>query len=275
MEDKHNKGKGASFLFSKKNKSKTVIEVKRAVFGKGFEIIAGPCVIESKEQLIQTAEFLKAKGIKAMRGGAFKPRTSPYSFQGLGKEALEWFKEIGDKYEIATVCEVMDPRKVELCSKFIDVLQVGTRNAQNFDLLKEVGKVRNPVLLKRGFGNTIKEWLSAAEYIMKEGNENVILCERGIRTFEDSTRFTLDISAVPVVRQLSHLPIIVDPSHAAGKRDFVIPLARAGYAVGADGLMVEIHPSPDKALSDSHQQLSFEEFDNLLNELKDLGYNGL
>jgi 3-deoxy-7-phosphoheptulonate synthase len=272
MENNQTEGRKGPFLFSKEHKTSSKIMVKNAIFGSGFEIIAGPCVIESEKQLAQTAKFLNEKGIKAMRGGAFKPRTSPYSFQGLGKKALEWLKKIGDKYNLATVCEVMDPRKVELCSQFIDVLQIGTRNAQNYDLLKEVGKVKNPVLLKRGFGTTIKEWLLAAEYIMNEGNENIILCERGIRTFEDSTRFTLDISAVPVVKQLSHLPIIIDPSHAAGKRDFVIPLARAGYAVGADGLIVEIHPNPEKALSDSHQQLSFREFDNLLQGLNDLGY---
>nr|1ZCO_A Chain A, 2-dehydro-3-deoxyphosphoheptonate aldolase [Pyrococcus furiosus]1ZCO_B Chain B, 2-dehydro-3-deoxyphosphoheptonate aldolase [Pyrococcus furiosus] len=260
--------------YSKEYDEKTVVKINDVKFGEGFTIIAGPCSIESREQIMKVAEFLAEVGIKVLRGGAFKPRTSPYSFQGYGEKALRWMREAADEYGLVTVTEVMDTRHVELVAKYSDILQIGARNSQNFELLKEVGKVENPVLLKRGMGNTIQELLYSAEYIMAQGNENVILCERGIRTFETATRFTLDISAVPVVKELSHLPIIVDPSHPAGRRSLVIPLAKAAYAIGADGIMVEVHPEPEKALSDSQQQLTFDDFLQLLKELEALGWKG-
>ena len=258
--------------YSKEYRDKTVVKVGDVKIGEGFTIMAGPCAIESEEMIMKVAEFLAEKGVKVLRGGAFKPRTSPYSFQGHGEEALKWLRRAADEYGLVTVTEVTDTRKVPLVSRYSDIVQIGARNSQNFELLKEVGKIDNPVLLKRGMGNTVQELLYSAEYVMSEGNENVILCERGIRTFETSTRFTLDISAVPVVKELSHLPIVVDPSHPAGRRSLVIPLAKAAYAVGADGILVEVHPEPEKALSDSAQQLTFEEFERLLEELEGLGW---
>ncbi|WP_148266052.1 3-deoxy-7-phosphoheptulonate synthase [Pyrococcus sp. ST04] len=260
--------------YSKEYKDKTVVKIGDVKIGEGFTIIAGPCAIESEEQIMKVAEFLAELGVRVLRGGAFKPRTSPYSFQGYGEKALQWMKKAAEEYGLVTVTEVMDTRQVPLVAKYSDIIQIGARNSQNFELLKEVGKTENPVLLKRGMGNTVQELLYSAEYIMAQGNENVILCERGIRTFETSTRFTLDISAVPVVKEISHLPIIVDPSHPAGRRSLVIPLAKAAYAVGADGIMVEVHPNPEKALSDSKQQLTFEEFKILLQELEGLGWKG-
>ena len=254
--------------FSKEYKRKTIVKVGDVKFGEGFTVIAGPCSVESEEQIMKTAEFLSEIGVKVLRGGTFKPRTSPYSFQGHGEKALKWLKKAGEEFDLITVSEVMDTRKVELVAKYVDILQIGTRNSQNFELLKEVGKINKPVILKRGFANTIQEWLYSAEYILSKGNENVILCERGIRTFETSTRFTLDISAVPVVKELSHLPIIVDPSHAAGKRSLVKPLAKAALAVGAHGVMLEVHPNPEEALSDKDQALGFEDFLELWEELK-------
>ena len=258
--------------FSKEYKPKTVVKVGDVKIGDGFTIIAGPCAIESEEQIRKVAEFLAESGVKVIRGGAFKPRSSPYSFQGHGEKALKWLRNAADEYGLVTVTEVMDTSQVDLVAKYSDIVQIGARNAQNFDLLKAVGRIDNPVLLKRGMGNTVQELLYSAEYILSEGNENVILCERGIRTFENSTRFTLDISAVPVAKELSHLPIIVDPSHPAGKRSLVTPLAKAAYAVGADGIMVEVHPEPEKALSDSAQQLTFGDFRGLLGELRSLGW---
>jgi len=258
--------------FSKEYKPKTVVKVGDVKIGDGFTIIAGPCAIESEEQIRKVAEFLAESGVKVIRGGAFKPRSSPYSFQGHGEKALKWLRNAADEYGLVTVTEVMDTSQVDLVAKYSDIVQIGARNAQNFDLLKAVGRIDNPVLLKRGMGNTVQELLYSAEYILSEGNENVILCERGIRTFENSTRFTLDISAVPVAKELSHLPIIVDPSHPAGKRSLVTPLAKAAYAVGADGIMVEVHPEPEKALSDSAQQLTFDGFKELLGELRSLGW---
>ncbi|ACJ16621.1 2-dehydro-3-deoxyphosphoheptonate aldolase [Thermococcus onnurineus NA1] len=260
------------FKFSKEYKSRTVIKVGDVRIGDGFTIIAGPCAVESEEQITKVAEFLAEVGVKVIRGGAFKPRTSPYSFQGYGERALKWLRKAADEYGLVTVTEVMDTSQVELVAKYSDIVQIGARNAQNFELLKAVGKIDNPVLLKRGMGNTVQELLHSAEYIMSGGNENVILCERGIRTFETATRFTLDISVVPVIKELSHLPAIVDPSHPAGRRSLVIPLAKAAYAVGADGIMVEVHPEPEKALSDSAQQLDFEGFRKLLEELEGLGW---
>ncbi|MCM8831352.1 MAG: 3-deoxy-7-phosphoheptulonate synthase [Candidatus Omnitrophica bacterium] len=236
--------------------------------GKKIVVIAGPCSIESKEQFYKVAVSVKNAGASILRGGAFKPRTSPYSFQGLGKQGLEILKEVAQEVGIVTVTEVMDTRDVELVAKYSDILQIGARNMQNFSLLKEVGNTQKPVILKRGLSSTIKELLMSAEYILSEGNFNVILCERGIRTFEDFTRNTLDISAIAVVKQLSHLPIIVDPSHAAGKWGLVSPLSKAAVACGADGLLIEVHPNPQEALSDGPQQLLPENFSLLMQELK-------
>ncbi len=236
--------------------------------GKKIVIMAGPCAVESLKTLEEIAQQVKKAGATVLRGGAFKPRTSPYSFQGLGEEGLKYLKAAGDELDMVTVSEVMDPRDVGLVAKYADILQIGARNMQNFNLLKEVGMTKKPVLLKRGLSSTVKEMLMSAEYILAGGNFNVVLCERGIRTFEDSTRNTLDISAVPVIKQLSHLPIIVDPSHAAGKWGLVGPLAKAAMAIGADGLIIEVHTSPEDALSDGAQSLIPANFAGLMGELK-------
>ncbi len=243
--------------------------------GKGVKIgteeivvIAGPCAIENYATLYETAKLVKSFGGKCLRGGAFKPRTSPYTFQGLGEEGLKFLKEAGDTLDMVTVTEVMDTRDVELVGRYTDVLQIGARNMQNFNLLKEVGLMKKPVILKRGLSATVKEWLMSAEYILAGGNMNVILCERGIRTFEDSTRNTLDISAIPVVKELSHLPIIVDPSHAAGRWGLVGPLSKAAIAAGSDGLIVEVHIHPEDALSDGAQSLTPENFKALVSSVR-------
>ncbi|OIO36187.1 MAG: 3-deoxy-7-phosphoheptulonate synthase [Candidatus Omnitrophica bacterium CG1_02_44_16] len=231
-------------------------------------IIAGPCAIENEGLLLEIAEKVKFAGASVLRGGAFKPRTSPYAFQGLGEEGLKMLSRVSKKLNMPTITEVMDTRDVELVARHADILQIGARNMQNFNLLKEVGLTKKPVLLKRGLSSTIKELLMSAEYIMAEGNNNIILCERGIRTFEDYTRNTLDISAVPVVKQLSHLPIIVDPSHAAGKWNLVGALAKAALAAGADGLMIEVHTKPEEAMSDGAQSLLPEKLTLLMHELE-------
>ena len=248
----------------------TVVEITREVKigAKEVIVIAGPCAIESKEQLLRVAKQVKSAGGKILRGGAFKPRTSPYSFQGLGKEGLKILKEVSEEVGLPTITEVMDTRDVELVSQYADILQIGARNMQNFNLLKEIGQTKKPVLLKRGLSATIKELLMSAEYILSGGNFNVILCERGIRTFEEATRNTLDLSAIPVIKQLSHLPVIVDPSHATGKWNLVAPLSKAAVACGADGLLIEVHPKPEEALSDGPQQLIPEKFSELMEELK-------
>jgi 3-deoxy-7-phosphoheptulonate synthase len=229
-------------------------------------VIAGPCAVESHDHLIRIARSVKASGAHLLRGGAFKPRTSPYSFQGHGEDALKWLAEARAVTGLKVVSEVMDVRKVESMSRVVDCLQVGTRNMQNFDLLKELGRVPNPVLLKRGMSATIEEWLLAAEYVLAEGNPNVVLCERGIRTFESATRNTLDLSAIPVLRDLSHLPIAVDPSHGTGRRDGVAPMTKAAIAAGADAVMIEVHDDPERALSDGAQSLSLEAFDALMKD---------
>jgi 3-deoxy-7-phosphoheptulonate synthase len=249
--------------------SDTVVEVASVSVG-GPEVIvmAGPCSVESREQLGSVARSVQASGARVLRGGAFKPRTSPYSFQGHGEEALRWMREAADEHGLAVVSEVMDVRTIEMMLRYVDCLQVGARNMQNFDLLKELGRVRRSVLLKRGMSATIEEWLLSAEYILAGGNTQVILCERGIRTFENATRNTLDISAIPVVKKRSHLPILVDPSHGTGRRDKVIPMARAAVAAGADGLLIEVHNNPEKALSDGAQSLYPEQFDRLMGELR-------
>ncbi|MDP2922531.1 MAG: 3-deoxy-7-phosphoheptulonate synthase [Candidatus Omnitrophota bacterium] len=248
----------------------SVIKIKDGVEigGKKIIVVAGPCSIESPELLREVAVKVKEAGALILRGGAFKPRTSPYTFQGLGEEGLKILKDVSTELNISTVTEVMDTRDVELVAKYTDILQIGARNMQNFNLLKEVGQTRKPVILKRGLSATIKELLMSAEYILAAGNFNVILCERGIRTFEDFTRNTLDLSAVGAVKQLSHLPIIVDPSHATGKWGLVSPLSKAAIACGADGLLIEVHPKPEEALSDGPQQLVPENFSVLMKELK-------
>jgi len=250
-------------------KESSVIKLGKGVEvgGKKIVMMGGPCAIENLATLSDIASQIKAAGATVLRGGAFKPRTSPYSFQGLGVEGLQMLKKVGDEYGLATISEVMDTRDVETVANYVDVLQIGARNMQNFNLLKEVGLTKKPVLLKRGPSSTVKEMLMSAEYILSGGNFNVIFCERGIRTFEDSTRNTLDISAIPVAKQLSHLPIIVDPSHAAGKWGLVAPLSRAAIASGADGLIIEVHSHPEDALSDGAQSLLPSNFAALVEEL--------
>jgi 3-deoxy-7-phosphoheptulonate synthase len=233
--------------------------------------MAGPCSVESREQLLETARAVKAAGARVLRGGAFKPRTSPYSFQGLGRDGLELLVEAREETGLPIVTEVMEPADVDLVAEHADILQIGARNMQNFPLLKEVGRINRPVLLKRGLSGTIEEWLMAAEYVMSNGNFQVILCERGIRTFETAVRNTLDLSAVPIVKRLSHLPVIADPSHGTGKWYLVKPLALAALAVGADGLLIEVHPSPDTALSDGPQSLNLDSFSNMMDALRLVG----
>ena len=249
----------------------TVVEVGSARVGAGhFAPIAGPCAVESREQLFAAAEAVAKAGGTILRGDAFKPRTSPYAFQGLGEKALELLAEARDEFGLPFMAEVLDPRDVELVGGYADLIRVGTRNMANFTLLSELGRQAKPVLLKRGFTATIEEWLNAAEYIYKEGNHDVILCERGIRTFETATRNTLDISAVPVVKDLSHLPVIIDPSHSGGRRSLVAALTRAGVAAGADGFMVDVHPSPETALVDGPQAILPSEFAALMDEVRAL-----
>ncbi len=250
----------------------TVIEVGGVRIGGGSMVVmAGPCSIENEAHMVRTAEAVAAAGAQVLRGGAFKPRTSPYAFRGLGEEGLQHLAAARDATGLPVITEVMETRDVELVARYADILQIGTRNMQNFMLLDEVGLAGKPVMLKRGLSATIDEWLLAAEYIMAKGNRNVILCERGIRTFETSTRNTLDLSAIPVVKRLSHLPIVSDPSHGTGHWYLVEPMARASMAVGADGLMIEVHPSPDHALSDGPQSLTFENFDSLMRSLERVG----
>uniref|UniRef100_A0A7C3SPF0 3-deoxy-7-phosphoheptulonate synthase n=1 Tax=Dictyoglomus turgidum TaxID=513050 RepID=A0A7C3SPF0_9BACT len=233
-------------------------------------VMAGPCAVESKEQLFEIAEFVKEVGAKVLRGGAFKPRTSPYSFQGLGIEGLKLLYEAKQKYGLPVITEVMDPRDLEIVAEYADVIQIGARNMQNFTLLKEVGKLRKPVLLKRGISATLEEFLFAAEYIMVGGNSEVILCERGIRTFSDYSRNTLDLTIVPALKHKTHLPVFVDPSHGTGNFRYVPSMAKAAIAAGADGLIIEVHPHPEKALSDGPQSLTFSDFRRLMNELKSI-----
>ncbi len=238
--------------------------------GNELVIMSGPCAVESREQLMQTAHAIKKAGAQILRGGAYKPRTSPYAFQGLEEEGLLYMKEAREATGLPVICEVTSLNAIEAAVKYVDMLQIGARNMQNFYLLKEAGKSGLPVLLKRGLSATIDEWLNASEYIIAEGNPNVVLCERGIRTFETATRNTLDISAVPVIKEKSHLPIIVDPSHATGVRAYVKPLAMSAVAAGADGLMIETHPNPSCALSDGPQSLTFEQFEDLTKALRPL-----
>ena len=247
----------------------SIVEAGGVKFGNGQPpvLIAGPCTVENEEQMLAAARLVKENGAQMLRGGAFKPRTGPHSFQGLGLEGLKLLRQAGDAESLPVITEVMRIEQIETICQYADVLQVGARNMQNFDLLKEVGKSGHPILLKRGMSATIEEFLSAAEYILSEGNPRVILCERGIRTFEKATRNTLDLSIVPLIREMSHLPIIVDPSHATGKRSLVGPMSKAAIVVGAHGLMIEVHPDPDKALCDGAQSLNGEDFSKLVVEL--------
>lgn len=250
-------------------KEGSVVKIKEGVEigSQKITVIAGPCSIESEKQMREVAKKVKESGAAILRGGAFKPRSSPYTFQGLGEEALRILKAVSSEFDIPVVTEVMDTRDVDLVAEYADILQIGARNMQNFNLLKEVGQTKKPIVLKRGLSGTIKELLMSAEYILSEGNFNVVLCERGIRTFEDFTRNTLDLSAVPSIKMLSHLPVIVDPSHACGRWGLVSPLSKAAVACGADGLLVEVHPNPQEALSDGSQQLLPDNFAGLMREL--------
>lgn len=250
-------------------KDPTVITVKGvSIGGDNIAVFAGPCAIESQEQFSYVAQKVKESGANILRGGAFKPRSSPYSFAGLEGDGLKIMRKAGDETGMPICTEVLDTRDVELVAEYADIMQIGARNMQNFKLLREVGKCNKPILLKRGLSSTIEEWLMAAEYIMSEGNEEVILCERGIRTFEPSTRNTFDLSAIPVSKELSHLPIIADPSHAAGTYKYVDALAKGAIAAGADGLMIEVHNCPEKAMSDGEQSLTPEHFDELMKTLR-------
>ena len=251
-----------------KHENSVINAGKVKIGGKKIAVMAGPCSVENREMLIRIARDVKKAGASILRGGAFKPRTSPYSFQGLGEEGLKYLKEAREKTGLPVVTEIMDIRDLDLIEKYVDILQVGARNMQNFNLLKEVGLSKKPVLLKRGISSTIVELLMSAEYILSNGNFNVMLCERGIRTFEDQTRFTLDLSAIPVLKKLTHLPVIVDPSHAAGKWGYVPALSKAAIAAGADGLMVEVHPRPEEAFSDGAQSLMPDNFDKMMKDLK-------
>jgi len=253
--------------------SNTIISFSRSgatIGGTEFAVVAGPCSIESREQAFAIAERVANAGARFFRGGAYKPRTSPYTFQGMGEEALKIMAEIRDRFGLVIITEAVDNESLALVEKYGDMIQIGARNMQNFSLLKRAGRAKKPVLLKRGIAATLEELLMAAEYIMSEGNYNVALCERGVRTFADHTRNTLDLSVVPAVQRLSHLPILVDPSHGTGKRNKVIPLSRAAAAVGADGLMIEVHNDPDRALSDGPQSLFPDQFDQLMEEVRQI-----
>ena len=253
------------------HKEDTRITVGDTVIGSDeISVIAGPCSVETREGLLEVARSVKKSGAKLLRGGAFKPRSSPYAFQGLGEEGLKYLAEARDETGLKVITELMDPRDAELVDRYADIIQIGARNMSNFDLLKEVGKLKKPVLLKRGLSSTVKEWLMSAEYILDEGNMEVILCERGIRTFETDTRNTLDLSSVPLVQSMSHLPIIVDPSHAVGRVDLVAPMCMAAVAAGTDGLLIEVHENPEEALCDGPQSLRLDDFTSLMKSLRSL-----
>ncbi|MDT5270890.1 MAG: 3-deoxy-7-phosphoheptulonate synthase [Acidobacteriota bacterium] len=248
---------------------KTIVKIGDAeIGGEELAIIAGPCAVENREQLFAIAEAVRRSGARFFRGGAFKPRTSPYAFQGLGEEGLKLLAEVREAFGLKIVTEAVDEASADLVDKYADMFQVGARNMQNFSLLKRAGRSRLPVLLKRGLSATVDEWLLAAEYIMSEGNYNIVLCERGIRTFTQHTRNTLDLAAVPAVQRISHLPVVIDPSHGTGKNHMVTPLARAGVAVGADGLIIEVHNQPERALSDGAQSLTLEQYEQLVSEVR-------
>ena len=241
-----------------------------SIGGKETVLMAGPCAIENEEQIYEVARRISSLGVKVLRGGAFKPRTSPYSFQGLGEKGLKMMSEAAKKYGLLVITEVMSVEQIDIIAPYADILQIGTRNMQNFVLLKELGRIKKPVLLKRGMSSTIEELLLSAEYILSGGNKKIILCERGIRTFENYTRNTLDLSAIPAIKELSHLPIVIDPSHATGRKELVGPMSKAAIAAGADGLIIEVHPNPKVSMSDGSQTLDFNEFENLVIELEQL-----
>ena len=254
--------KKALLVSRKKKPEDTVVSIKGEKVGNGSPVMVfGPCAVESYEQVAAVAEQIQAKGLKFMRGGAYKPRTSPYDFQGLGIEGLQILKKVSEEYGLAVISEIVSPADIETAVDYVDVIQIGARNMQNFELLKAAGAVDKPVLLKRGLSATIDEFIHAAEYIMSQGNGNIILCERGIRTYEKATRNTLDITAVPILKQETHLPVLVDVTHSTGRKDLLLPAAKAALAIGADGIMAEVHPDPGVALSDSAQQMDFAEFD--------------
>jgi 3-deoxy-7-phosphoheptulonate synthase len=249
----------------------TVVRLPQGTFGeRQFTIIAGPCSVEDEPTILRTADWLLAQGVRFLRAGAFKPRTSPYAFQGLGLEGLEILRRVREKTGIGIVTELMDTENADAVEAVADVIQIGARNMQNFSLLRRVARARQPILLKRGMSATLEEWLMSAEYLLSGGNYNVILCERGVRTFSDHSRNTLDLSVVPPAKALSHLPILIDPSHGTGKRDYVPPMGLAALAAGADGLLIEVHPDPDRALSDGAQSLDFDRFERLLEQLRAL-----
>ena len=257
-------------LVSHETTQRTIVNVCGVEIGSDFVVIAGPCSVESEGQILDTARAVKAAGADMLRGGAFKPRTSPYAFQGLGIQGLKILEKAKKETGLPIVTEVVDPRDVSWVAEFADVLQIGTRNMQNYSLLKEVGKSGRPVLLKRGMYSTLEEWLNCAEYILSEGNPDVILCERGIRTFETYTRNTLDLSAVPAIKELSHLPIIIDPTHSTGRISLISSMSMAAVAAGADGMIVEVHPKPEEALCDGDQALTPDIFSNIMKRLKPL-----
>lgn len=265
--------KKALLVSRKKKADDTIVTIRGEAVGAGKpRFIFGPCSVESYEQVAAVAQSIKAKGLKFLRGGAYKPRTSPYDFQGLGEEGLKILKRVADEYDLAVISEIVTPTDIEKALDYIDVIQIGARNMQNFELLKAAGAVNKPVLLKRGLSATIEEFINAAEYIMSQGNGQIILCERGIRTYEKATRNTLDISAVPILKQETHLPVFVDVTHATGRKDILLPCAKAALAVGADGVMAEVHPDPAVALSDSAQQMDLEQFDEFYSQLAATAY---
>ena len=266
QEDDHRK----ELLVSRKKKAEdTVINLKGELIGTGNpHFVFGPCSVESYEQVAAVAASVKAKGLKLLRGGAYKPRTSPYDFQGLGVEGLKILKRVADEYDLAVISEIVTPTDIDTALQYIDVIQIGARNMQNFELLKAAGSVNKPILLKRGMSATIEEFINAAEYIMSQGNGQIILCERGIRTYERATRNTLDISAVPILKQETHLPVFVDVTHSTGRKDLLLPCTKAALAIGADGVMAEVHPDPAVALSDSAQQMDLKQFDEFYCALK-------
>lgn len=268
QEDDHRK---ALLVSRKKKPEDTIVNVKGEKIGNGNHyFVMGPCAVESYEQVATVASAVKKHGIKLLRGGAFKPRTSPYDFQGLGLEGLKILKRIADEFDLAVISEIVTPTDIEKAVEYLDVIQIGARNMQNFELLKAAGQINKPILLKRGLSATIEEFMNAAEYIISQGNGQIILCERGIRTYERATRNTLDISAVPILKKETHLPVMVDVTHSTGRRDLLLPCAKAAIAIGADGVMAEVHPDPAVALSDSAQQMNLEQFDEFMTELKSL-----
>lgn len=271
LELQHDDHRKALLVSRKKKAENTIVDIKGEKIGNGSQhFIIGPCSVESYEQVAEVAAAAKKQGVKLLRGGAYKPRTSPYDFQGLGLEGLKILKKVADQYDMAVISEIVNPADIETALDYIDVIQIGARNMQNFELLKAAGSVNKPVLLKRGLAATIDEFINAAEYIISRGNDQIILCERGIRTYERATRNTLDISAVPILKKETHLPVFVDVTHSTGRRDLLLPTAKAALAIGADGVMAEVHPDPAVALSDSAQQMNIPQFDEFISQLKPL-----